>query len=54
MAPSKLFVLDRPDIQYLKAFFNAEEHGIEHGVPLAVLQSGPYREILMAGQNLDL
>lgn len=40
--------------QFLKAFFNAEEHGVEHGVPLAALQSGPYREILMAGQNLDL
>jgi hypothetical protein len=38
----------------LKSFFNACEGGIEHGVPLLVLQSGAYKDLLLIGQYLDL
>ncbi|WOO80435.1 putative protein [Vanrija pseudolonga] len=38
----------------LKAFFNASEGGIEHGIPLSQLQSEAYKDIVMVGQYLDL
>lgn len=38
----------------LKSFFNAKEDTIEHGVPLGQLQQGPYKDLLMVGQYLDL
>lgn len=41
-------------LQLLKAFFNASENGVEHGVPLSQLQAGPYRDIIILGQYLDL
>jgi hypothetical protein len=41
-------------LQLLKAFFNANESGVEHGVPLAELQRGGYKDIIMLGQYLDL
>ncbi len=42
-------------LQLLKAFFNAKESdGVEHGVPIAQLQSGPYKDIIVLGQYLDL
>lgn len=41
-------------LQLLKSFFNASEHGTEHGVPLSQLQSGVYKDIIMLGQYLDL
>lgn len=41
-------------LQSLKAFFNAKEGEVEHGVPNAKLQAGPYRELVMVGQYLDL
>lgn len=41
-------------LQQLKAFFNAAEDGVEHGVPLADLQTGGYKDMLMIGQYLDL
>ncbi|ODO07655.1 cytoplasmic protein [Cryptococcus wingfieldii CBS 7118] len=41
-------------LQIIKAFFNASENGVEHGVPLSQLQAGPYRDIVMLGQYLDL
>ncbi|WVQ81673.1 hypothetical protein IAT38_003798 [Cryptococcus sp. DSM 104549] len=41
-------------LQMLKAFFNASENGVEHGVALAQLQAGPYKDIIMLGQYLDL
>lgn len=41
-------------LQLLKAFFNAAEDGTELGVPLAQLQSGPYKDIIMLGQYMDL
>ncbi|EIW67151.1 hypothetical protein TREMEDRAFT_40715 [Tremella mesenterica DSM 1558] len=41
-------------LQTLKAFFNASEHGTEHGVPLQQLQSGVYKDIVTLGQYLDL
>lgn len=41
-------------LQMLKAFFNAKEDNMEHGVPLAQLQLGPYKDLLMVGQYLDL
>ncbi|OCF44431.1 cytoplasmic protein [Kwoniella heveanensis CBS 569] len=41
-------------LQLLKAFFNASEGGVEHGVPLHQLQSGNYKDLIMLGQYLDL
>lgn len=41
-------------LNMLKSFFNAAEGGVEHGIPLAVLQSGGYKDIIMLGQYLDL
>ncbi|WWD20945.1 hypothetical protein CI109_105423 [Kwoniella shandongensis] len=41
-------------LQLVKAFFNASEGGMEHGVPLTSLQAGPYKDIIMLGQYLDL
>nr|XP_019009601.1 cytoplasmic protein [Kwoniella pini CBS 10737]OCF48382.1 cytoplasmic protein [Kwoniella pini CBS 10737] len=41
-------------LQLLKSFFNANESGIEHGVPLNQLQSGNYKDLIMLGQYLDL
>lgn len=41
-------------LQLLKAFFNASDNGVEHGVPVAQLQSGVYKDIIMLGQYLDL
>lgn len=41
-------------LQMLKGFFNASENGIEHGVPLTVLQSGNYKDLVMLGQYMDL
>lgn len=38
----------------LKAFFNASENGVEHGVPSNLLQGGVYRDLVMVGQYLDL
>ncbi|KAL1411961.1 hypothetical protein Q8F55_002954 [Vanrija albida] len=38
----------------LKAFFNADEGGVEHGIPLSKLQSESYKDIVMVGQYLDL
>lgn len=41
-------------LQLLKSFFNAAEDGTELGVPLSQLQSGPYKDIIMLGQYMDL
>lgn len=41
-------------LQMLKAFFNAKEGDMEHGVPLSQLQQGPYKDLVMVGQYLDL
>lgn len=41
-------------LKMLKAFFNASEGGVEYGLPLATLQSGAYRDLLLIGQYLDL
>ena len=41
-------------LQLLKTFFNANENGVEHGIPLKELQSGNYKDIIMLGQYLDL
>ena len=41
-------------LQMLKSFFNAKEGDTEHGVPLAQLQQGPYKDLVMVGQYLDL
>jgi hypothetical protein len=42
-------------VQQLKAFFNArEDDGVEHGVPLQLLQEGVYNDMVMIGQYLDL
>jgi hypothetical protein len=38
----------------LKSFFNAKEGDVEHGVPLGQLQQGPYKDLVMVGQYLDL
>nr|XP_018258943.1 cytoplasmic protein [Kwoniella dejecticola CBS 10117]OBR81101.1 cytoplasmic protein [Kwoniella dejecticola CBS 10117] len=41
-------------LQLLKSFFNANEGGVEHGVPITQLQSGNYKDLIMLGQYLDL
>jgi hypothetical protein len=41
-------------LQMLKGFFNAAEGGREHGVPMAQLQSGNYKDLVMLGQYMDL
>ncbi|KAK8843517.1 hypothetical protein IAR55_007177 [Kwoniella newhampshirensis] len=41
-------------LQLIKAFYNASEGGVEHGVPLSSLQAGPYKDIIMLGQYMDL
>jgi hypothetical protein len=41
-------------LQMLKSFFNAKEGDMEHGIPLAQLQQGPYKDLVMVGQYLDL
>ena len=41
-------------LQMLKSFFNAKEGDTEHGIPLAQLQQGPYKDLVMVGQYLDL
>ncbi|ORY25540.1 hypothetical protein BCR39DRAFT_543937 [Naematelia encephala] len=41
-------------LQLIKTFFNANEGGVEHGVPLVELQKGNYRDLVMLGQYLDL
>lgn len=41
-------------LQLLKAFFNASENRVEHGVPLFQLQSGVYKDIIVLGQYMDL
>lgn len=41
-------------LKLLKAFFNAAEEGQEYGVPLNVLQSGTFKDVMTIGQYLDL
>ncbi|WWC91481.1 uncharacterized protein L201_006427 [Kwoniella dendrophila CBS 6074] len=41
-------------LQILKSFFNANENGVEHGLPITTLQSGNYKDLIMLGQYLDL
>jgi len=41
-------------LNLLKGFFNAAEGGYEHGVPMAQLQSGNYKDLVMLGQYMDL
>jgi hypothetical protein len=41
-------------LQLLKTFFNAREGSTEHGVKLALLQAGAYKDMMMVGQYLDL
>jgi len=59
--PASNTILSPPEIdvvfkwlQQIKAFFNAAEGGVEHGVPLSQLQTGGYKDMLMVGQYLDL
>jgi hypothetical protein len=38
----------------IKSFFNASEGGVEHGVPVAQLSLGNYKDLVMLGQYMDL
>lgn len=58
-APGNLLTPPEVDVvfkwlQQLKGFFNAEDGGIEHGVPMVELQAGGYKDIIMIGQYIDL
>lgn len=41
-------------LHLLKAFFNAAEGGVEHGVPMNKLTMGNYKDLIMLGQYMDL
>ena len=41
-------------LQSSKSVFNAREGETEHGIPMAKLQGGGYKDIVMLGQYMDL